>query len=183
MGLSILSGAAGLLVFGIAVLVAGRLVGVGRAGSNDDTMHVVFSVAGWVLILMAFVLFSLPLLLGLAIPFWIAAAIIAVMALVRRWRAKQYAVLSVMAVAAERLMPLVPAIEAVATEQGGLLGARLRGLTSLLRAGAPLPVALAEHRGVIPREAEATVRAGYESGMLAPALRRAVDTRNLHQPM
>ena len=183
MGPSILSGIAGLLLFGIAVLVAGRLLGVRQPQSGDDTMYVVFSVVGWVLIVMAFVGLTVLLLGGLAVPFWLASAIIAGMAFQRRRRARQYAVLSVMAVAAERLMPLVPAIEAVAAEQGGLLAYRLHGLASLLSAGAPLPVALAEYGGVIPPEAVATIRAGYESGMLAPALRRAVETRNLHQPL
>jgi type II secretory pathway component PulF len=180
---ALLASAAGVALFGIAVLFAMRLVAAGWTGHRDDSMVLVLTVVGSVLIAMAFLGPMVALLNYVSIPLALVGVVIGAMTVHRTQRARQYALLSLLAVAAERLMPLVPAIEAYAEEQGGRFGARLRGLVARLRAGTPLPLALREARGVIPPEAMAMIHTGIESGALGPALRKVVAGRNADQPL
>jgi MSHA biogenesis protein MshG len=105
------------------------------------------------------------------------------------WRqrqiARQSALVWAMATAAERLIPLVPTIEAFAHEYRGLLGlwsSRARYLAYLLRSGVPLSEAVLRSPGVISREATPLVRIGCESGNLASALRRAAEASGFFAP-
>jgi len=117
---------------------------------------------------------------GLALV--IAVAAVVAEALVRRRASGQYALLWLLTVAAERLIPLVPAIEALAREGGSLAG-RARYLAAMLRAGVPLPEALQRVPGLLPYGALPLIRVGYESGALAAALRRAASVSDLRRPL
>ena len=59
-----------------------------------------------------------------------------------RRASQRTALLWLLAVSTERSIPLVPAIEAFAVEQGGLFAARARRLAGWLAAGKSLPDAL-----------------------------------------
>jgi general secretion pathway protein F len=124
-------------------------------------------------------------LLGLAI-FSPVLAVIGVVVFLLTWRrrqiARESALLWAMAVAAERSIPLVPAIEAFADEHRGMWSRRARYLAHMLRLGVPLPEAVQRSPGVIPREAAPLVRIGYESGNLGPALRQAAAASNRFAP-
>ena len=80
-------------------------------------------------------------------------------------------------------MPLAPAVEAFARERGGVFGPCARWLAELLAAGVPLPDALDRCPGLLPRYALPMIRVGYETGTLAPALRRAARVRDLEEPI
>ena len=80
-------------------------------------------------------------------------------------------------------MPLAPAIEAFARERGGSFGWRARRLADLLNAGVPLPDALDQCPGLLPRYATPAIRVGYETGTLGRALRRAATVHDLDEPM
>jgi len=114
----------------------------------------------------------------LFLVFVIALLVVVLAVLERNWRAGREALLCTLTVAAERLMPLVPAVEAFAQERGGLVGLRARTLARLLQSGWPLAEALAATGGLVSGDSLAMVRVGQESGSLAAGLRAAVRARD-----
>ena len=91
---------------------------------------------------------------------------------VARLRAStQEALLSLLAIASERGMPLAPAISAFADQFRGRAQRRILNVVAQLNAGKPLPEALEEPRRVVSRDATLMARVGHETGLLAPALR------------
>jgi type II secretory pathway component PulF len=105
-------------------------------------------------------------------PVAVVAGIIAT--LVARKSTQQEALLSVMAIAAKRGMPLAPGIDAFAELCGGGFRLRARGLAYLLESGLPLPEALANVPGLLPRRAVVLACVGWGEGALATALRDAL---------
>lgn len=100
----------------------------------------------------------------------------------RKHRAsRQNALLWLLVVSAERLMPLGPAVEAFAHERGGLFGRRAKRLAKLLATGVPLPDALEFCPGLLPADALPIIRVGAQSGALAPALRQAATVHNQYE--
>jgi type II secretory pathway component PulF len=92
-------------------------------------------------------------------------------------RSRQNALLWAMAVAVEKNIPLVPAIEAFA-QGGGIFNANAARLARLLRSGAALPDALDQCPEILPAKTLLAIRVGYESGSLAGALRQAAASRD-----
>jgi type II secretory pathway component PulF len=168
------------LLLGIAVLVAQQLISGLRDPLRDDPVNLILTTTGWVLIATGIVapLFGL---LGFLI---ILMCVIGVFVLIEAWRkgraSQQNALLWLLVIAAERFMPLAPAIEAFARERRGLFAWRARRLAELLAAGAPLADALALCPKLLPRYALPMVRVGCQSGALAPALRKAATVHNQH---
>ncbi len=116
-------------------------------------------------------------------PLWWAVAIYVLVEGVRSYRStQQYGLLWLLAVSAERPMPLTPAIEAFARERRGLHSQRAKRLAALLNAGVPLPDALDRCPGLLPTHAVPMVRVGYETGTLAAALRQAATLRDFQTP-
>ncbi len=113
----------------------------------------------------------------LVVVFLAALPVVVAAVLERNWRAGREALLCTLTVAAERLMPLVPTVEAFAHERGGLIGLRARTLARLLQSGWPLAEALAATGGLISGDSLALVRVGQESGSLAAGLRAALHAR------
>jgi type II secretory pathway component PulF len=113
----------------------------------------------------------------LVVIFLAALPVVIAAVLERNWRAGREALLCTLTVAAERLMPLVPVVEAFAHERGGLVGLRARTLARLLQSGWPLAEALAATGGLISGDSLALVRVGQESGSLAAGLRAALRAR------
>jgi len=181
--LLILWGSMGVILFGVAVLVAARLIRGSRDYSRDDSLDLTLAVTGWVLIavgVLAMLVVTLQLV-GLAVV--IAALAVVAEAMVKRRVSRQYALLWLLTVAAERLIPLVPAVEAFAREGGGSFAGRARYLAAMLKAGVPLPEALQRLPGLLPHGVLPLVRVGYESGALAGALRQAASIRDLRRPL
>ncbi len=94
---------------------------------------------------------------------------------------QQDALISVLAMAAHRKMPLGPAARAYAGLCGGDYRQRVESLASRLDAGEILPDAVDRVPGVLPGDATALARAGWESGKLAPALDEAASSRAARQ--
>jgi type II secretory pathway component PulF len=102
----------------------------------------------------------------------------------RKYRAtRQYGLLWLLTVSAERFMPLAPAIEAFAMERGGAFSRRAKQLAKMLHDGVPLPDALDQCPGLLPPYAVPMVRVGFQTGTLAPALRQAANVHDLHEPV
>ena len=141
---------------------------------------------GWVgRVLIAVVL--LIILVAVLGPFgpiwWAVAGFVFVEALRKHRAARQYGLLWLLSVSAERSMPLVPAVEAFARERGGSFSRRAKQLAEMLGQGVPLPDALDRCPGLLPPHALPMVRLGCESGTLASALRQAATASDFNDPV
>ena len=103
-------------------------------------------------------MFSLFLFIGLLLS--IIALVIVVEMVLKRRVARQYALLWLLTVSAERLIPLVPVIEAFARERAGLFAHQARNLARMLTAGMPLPDAVERSPGLLPLEVLPVIRVG-----------------------
>jgi type II secretory pathway component PulF len=111
----------------------------------------------------------------------IAGSIGAVVVLVRRAATQQESLLWSLSVAADRSMPLAPAVLAFADQYGRSFRWRAQLLASLLNEGTSLPDALDRVPRLLSRDAEVLVRTGWSSGTLARSLREAAASRSLRQ--
>jgi type II secretory pathway component PulF len=163
-----------IIALAAAILVAVRLLDRDRQFEEGDAIYRLLSLSAWMGILLV------PLLLvfvwaGFLVCLVTIGVVVVVVCTVHR--AYQYSLMATLAVSAERLIPLLPTVEAIADERWGLARHRTRKLAALLRAGWTLPDALARVPGLVPRRALVLVRMGHESGLLAASLREAVAER------
>ncbi len=170
-----------LALAGAAALVLWRLMS-GQHRHYDRLLGLVVDVACWLLAVVG--ISAAVLLLGIIPgPLWCGIVLVVLVEVVRTRRAtRQYTLLWMLTVSAERGMPLVEAIEAFAEECGGRYGARARRLAAMLAQGVSLPDALVQSPRLLPPQAVVMVRVGCESAALAPALRQAASVYNLHEP-
>jgi len=159
----------GAMLFGSAVLGASKLLSPPTLSGGESIMDVILGTIGWTLIWCSILTLSCSIFVGLPI----IAVFAGIVVHVRSMKARKYALLTTMGVAAKRMMPLAPVIEAFADEQRGRLARQARLLASRLKSGWLLPDALDASGGLIPREARATIRTGFEAGALAAALENA----------
>jgi protein transport protein HofC len=110
------------------------------------------------------------------------AAIGLAVVIARRRTTYQDALLRILSIAADRGMPLAPALEAYASQCHGEYRRKVLALVHYLRLGMPLPQALEREPGLMPSNAEVLVNVGWESGVLSGALREAAATRSALQP-
>ncbi len=172
--LQLTASSAVIVALAAAVLVAVRLLDRDRRLDGGDAIYGLLSASAWVAIVLV------PLLLvSVCSGFLVAPVLIGAMAVVvwRVHRARQYSLIAALAVSAERQIPLIPAVEALADERWGLARQRTQKLAALLRAGWTLPDALARVGGLVPRRALVLIRMGQESGLLAASLREALTER------
>ncbi len=168
------------ILLGIAVLVSQRLISGPRDKLRDNVVNLTLTVTGWVLIAVGLAGSFISLFVMIWIPWWIIAVVVLIETVRKQRVSQQYALLWLLAVSAERFMPLVPAIEAFARERGGFFGRRAKRLAEMLASGVPLPAALDACRNVLPRSALPMIRIGWQSGALAPALREAATVSGQH---
>jgi type II secretory pathway component PulF len=103
--------------------------------------------------------------------------------LARSRAAGQDSLLSVLAIAAERSMPLAPAVAAFADQYRGLTYRRIMNLAAQLNWGTALPEAFERARKVVSRDAILLTWVGHETGTLPRALRLAAATRSNMLPI
>ncbi len=170
--LTIVVGSLGVLLLGVAVLAAERILPTPRPAEGPDALRLGFRTGGWVLIATSLVIASFRLIGGVIGVLAVAVLGVGVQ---RNRRAEWLSLLWTLAVATERGLPIVPALEALASEERWAGGWRARQLAALLRAGWPLPDALQQVRGTISRESLVAIRIGHEAGAVAPALRQTLE--------
>ncbi|MGD0516283.1 MAG: type II secretion system F family protein [Thermoguttaceae bacterium] len=125
-------------------------------------------------------LFSVTLSMALIIMAILIPVGIVITATLRpHYRSQQNALLWTMAISTEKMIPLVPSIEAFSRESGGRMAEKARILAKLLASGVPLPDAVEQIPGILPERILPMIRVGYESGALAKSLRQAVLSRDL----
>lgn len=170
----------GPVVLGLAVLAALRMFSEARGPALRDATQQALYVIGWVFVTVGS-LATVTMLFGPIAA--VVAIVIAIRATFRRRRAQQRALLALLASTAERLLPLTVALEAFAQEYRGSMGLRASRAAARLRAGHPLPAALAEVPGLVPAGTLPLLRLGYESGALGEALREALRASSVEEPI
>ncbi len=134
--------AAMITTVGIGVLILSSLVQWTASEVGNFPRQTVV-LLGWVLVMIGILIGSV--LVGM-VP-GVIALIVAAMVIQRSLRAPRQALLWTLAIATERSIPLVPAVEAFAQERGGLLGSRARNLAQYLRGLAASRRTRAERHG------------------------------------
>ena len=115
---------------------------------------------------------SLPILIGAIIYLHM-----------RRRSTNQDAMLWILAVAADRKMPLGPGVAAFSNQVAGVFQVWTESLGELLHRGASLTESLDVLPRVVPRESAILIRMGEESGDLAGGLHAAALLRQSRQPI
>ena len=172
-----------LILLGIAVLAALHLISPSSDPGRRDPAQLVLGVIGWVLIVVGGVGIlggSLAVLGFGGLVLWGAAIVVGVQALVERLTTRRRALLWVLTVAAERRIPLAPAVRALADEYWGLFARRARRMADALVSGMSPAEAFERFRRLFPPEAVPIICVGCEADALAPALRQAAARRDDH---
>ncbi len=124
------------------------------------------------------------LLIGVALLLILFVAAMGSMAILAWGSAtKQNALLHILAIAAERGMPLAPAVAAFADQYRGLRHRRVMHLAARLNWGATLPDALEGSRSLVTRDATLLAWVGQGAGKLPKALRTAAESRSSQLPI
>jgi type II secretory pathway component PulF len=129
---------------------------------------------GWVFLLFIFLVFGLAFFL---LPFIIAYFFL------QSLRAKQQGFLWMLAMAAEKKIPLAPAVEAYAEEVGGYFGNRADEFAILLNDGVPLPEAIRRVPLLVARQHLPIICTAFEGGTLEKGLREAASAQEARQDL
>lgn len=163
----------GLILLGIAALVAVRFFYYDRSEEPEDALHLAMNVVGRTMIATGVVEGCLFFLSWFTL---LLAGATVVVALIAHWRYRAHrraALLVAMASAADKFMPLGPAAEAFADEWRGSFRRRAKRLARTLEAGTPLPQALRQTNGLVSPKALSIIEAGQEAGVLSDAIGEA----------
>ena len=166
------------IVFGIAILVALRLIGDRHATPKSDSLHMLLTVVGLVLIALGCLAIFLRTFHVMGLLFWVILAFVLVDAIQHTIASKRLALLGMLTSAAQHEIPMVPAVEAYAQELGGSRGIKAKRLAAMLSSGVALPVALRRCRGLISPDVLPLIQVGHDSGAMAPALRQAASAED-----
>jgi type II secretory pathway component PulF len=164
---------AGLVLLGLALQLAVRIVYDRQLESKHDGMRVLLQVIAGVLVsigLTAIATAFVGLAIFIAIPF---ALFVVIDALWSLFVIERQAVLEYLALAADKRIPFATAARAYALERGDILGWRCLSLANWLERGVSLPAALrssGHHYGIGPSLA---IGVGDELGCLPATLREA----------
>ena len=169
-----------LIWVGVAVLWSVRLAYRNRGAVADDSLRLILTMAGSILILagilgtaMQSFNFGGGLLSWIIVLLsWMVILSIILMATGRYRGAENRTLLWCLAAAAERGIPLEQAARAYSMERSDELGIRAARLAELLEGGTPLSLALADTRVHLPLDALVAVRVGIETGDLGAALEK-----------
>jgi protein transport protein HofC len=123
-------------------------------------------------------------LMGLGFVFFVFIAVMGTF-ITLAWgtATKQESLLHILAIAAERGMPLAPAIAAFADQFGGLQHRRIMNLAARVNWGTKLPEALESARRLVTRDATLLAWVGDAAGLLPKALRIAAESRASQLPV
>lgn len=159
-----------LIWIGVAVLWSLRLAYRKRGAVGDDSIRLILTIAGWVLILFG-ILGTAMQAFVFGAPFaWVVILAIVIMAVGRYRHSENRTLLWCLAAAAERGIPLEQAARAYSMERSDELGLRAARLADLLEAGTPLSLALHDTSIRLPLDTLVAVRVGIETGDLGRAL-------------
>ena len=164
-----------LLPLGVALLVSVRIVFGERVASSDDALRRVLVISGWLLVIVGIVGFVIGMTFVFSVALLVVMFVVLLSALLNFGRSERQALLWVLAVAAEKGIPLDQAAFAFAADHTNLLGRRSDRLARLLAAGRPLPEAIDLARLRQPVDALVAIRVGHDLGQLGPLLRESLE--------
>ena len=144
--------------------------------------HLMYTIVVVAILLWLFLLIGALLIVG-GIVVVIAAVIGGGVTLARRRATRQDSLLGVMAIAAEREMPMAPAIVAFADQYRGGSHRRIMDLAAYMNWGAVLPEALEKSPKVMSQDAVLLSWIGQVTGKLPKALRLAATARTTQLPI
>jgi type II secretory pathway component PulF len=160
----------------------------GGSGSTLRLAHLMYLIAGaafvfWLgTVFFDFAAIAAIFIIG-GLVFLFASAMGMGSFLARRRAIRQDTLISVLAIAAERGMPLVPAIAALADQYRGRTRLRILSLAADLNSGTPPPAALDRAGMLASRDVVMLAWVGNESGNLPKALKMASATRSAQLPI
>jgi type II secretory pathway component PulF len=175
-----LSGSASLLLVGGAILVSLRLIYSELRPLPDGLQHLM-RLAGRLMVAFGILGLLAVFTYGIGEIIWIAALGCCAIGLFRFRQAQQLTMLNLLAVSAERNMPLEPAVRALANEEGGVFYSRATSLGDSLMAGTPLSQAIDRNRRALPPGSSLAAKIGESTGDLGAAL-RTIDPRQNPSP-
>jgi general secretion pathway protein F len=169
----------------IQKVILGVLVGLGFCGFGlwASMRMARYSFIAWIVFIIGFAMITGSTTSFFAIPMLPILIGSIIYLSYRRRSNNQDSLLWVMAVAAERGMPLDPGIRAFSSQVKGIYEVWTESLAELIRRGVGLPEALDSMPRLVPRSAALLIRMGSESGNLARGLREAVDSRSRQLPV
>jgi type II secretory pathway component PulF len=162
-----------LLVLGGALHWMLHLVYGGRRARSNDTLMLVLTITAWLLI-MAGTLGPLLLLGGaFGLILFVAFFEIAIVAVEKYRDVEKRSLMWVLAVAAEREVPLAEAARSFAADRTDEIGRRADRLADLVEDGTGLPDALATSGNLLPIDVQLAARLGHETGHFQGAMKEA----------
>jgi protein transport protein HofC len=182
---AIILGIVCLFLVGVAlwVLYRRRTKGSERLARLLADLGLFLRAVAWTLIIVLSLAASLLFLPPVGPVLWLLGLGVVMELLRQRRIGRQYGLLWLITVSAERGIPLAPAIEAFAREYGGRWHWQMCTLAAELAHGVPLPNALIHQPGLLSARSLPLVRVGCESGELPAAARKAAAGRLLLQPL
>ncbi|MFO0891442.1 MAG: type II secretion system F family protein [Isosphaeraceae bacterium] len=144
--------------------------------------HFMWLIVGVALLLWLYVIYGGVVIAGGLVILFAAAVGLGVI-LARRRISQQDSLLWILAIAAERSMPLGQTLLAFADQYGGRVHRRIHRLASLLEDGVPVAEALDQVPRLISRDALLLAHVGQRTGRLPEALRMAASSRSSQLPI
>ncbi len=169
-------GAASLFFLGCVLLIAIRLVYAGR--NRPDQPQIAMRLTAWLMLALGLLGMMLVVWGEVGVVLWLIGIVCWGGAVCRFRRSQRMLMLELLALAADRAMPLEPAVRCIADEEGGLYYTRATALADRLAAGTPLALAIQGDRKAVPSGAFPAARIGEVSGAVGPALRTVDPARN-----
>jgi type II secretory pathway component PulF len=169
--------AALLLIPAIAVRVAVRALYGWQRPKSVDPLFTVLSMSSTIMFWVAGLAMGVAMfgVMILFIPVPLIAIALVLMVLDRTRRAQHTALISTLAMAAERGIPMPEAARAFADEMQGDAGIRALALARNLEAGRPLSLAASAVRLRMGSALRLAIRMGETLGVLGPAMRQQLD--------
>ena len=135
------------------------------------------AILGWILFLVGYITATASMMGMLVIPAIPILIAVIIYLHTQQRRNQQNGLLWVLAVAADRDIPLAPGVEAYAQQNHGIFRDRTHALAATLQAGQTLSGAIKWVPRVVPWDAPLLIRVGEATGQLAHGLREAAETR------
>lgn len=168
--LGILTGSISLMLLGLTLLFALRVLGLKESSASSDPLSLVIDTAGWILITFGSLLLYCGLAGGLGFTLWLGSLIIAFISRLQWNRLRQRSHLALLAAAAAKQIPLVDCARAFGEEQRGSFRRQVLKFAAALEQGTPLADAIRQQPRALPRSSQLAASVGQQSGRLPAAL-------------
>ncbi|MFV2067191.1 MAG: type II secretion system F family protein [Pirellulales bacterium] len=169
---------AGMLILGAALLFTLHLMYGPADVEARDEIHLALNLAGWTMVYLGLFICLIAILGAVGLLLWFLLPVVALMVYAQRRAMQRRILLSMLAIATERSLPLETALAAFAQEQPTRPRRWANRLASRLAAGESLPDAIVGCRDCLPEFAEVYARVGQDVGAMGPALREAASRQS-----